>query len=109
MAKVTTWENSTGALMNAITIRISHDLALSELVDGLCSKYIRHGTNEEIPESLTKAQIVAAVKEQYAHYGTNAVWTWVESGGYHMTDDEARAWAERLIIAAFPEMGEHRA
>lgn len=108
MAKVTTWQTNTGALMNAITIRISHDLALSELVDGLCSKYIRHG-DEEPPESLTPAKIIETVKEQYAHYGTNAVWTWVESGAHYMTNDEAREWAEGIIIAAFPGMGEHRA
>lgn len=110
MAKVTTWEvGPDRRLTNMVTVRATFDLSLNEMVDGLCSKYIRNGADEiELPESLSAAQILDTIRAEYAHYGMNATWTWCESGTFHMTDDEAREWAERLIIAAFPEMGKNR-
>lgn len=110
MAKVTTWVNRTsGKETNRVTVRIEHRMALSDMVNGLCSEHARNFIegDDELPESLSAAKIIDTVRDQYEYWGTNAVWTWVDELGY----DESKTyteWAERLIIAAFPEMGENR-
>jgi hypothetical protein len=91
-------------------VRIEQRLSLSEMVNGLCSKYVRNVPLDEMdarrPARLSAAKIVEAVRDEYAYYGTNAVWTWADS---LCTDDadEASAWARGVILAAFPDLGVH--
>lgn len=103
---IRTWFNrKTGVLTNRMTIRVSHDLSLSELIDGLASSYARSG--EPLPTGLSASKIRDEVRDEYAYYGTNAVWTWAD-GESERHVEEVRAWAEAEIIRAFPELGENR-
>lgn len=103
---IRTWVNrKTGVLTNRMTIRISHDLSLSEMVDGLASSYGRSG--EPLPIGLSASKIRDGVRDEYAYYGTNAVWTWAD-GESEWRVEEVRAWAEAEIIRAFPGLAENR-
>lgn len=109
MSRVTTWiTNATGALTNRIGIRISHDLTLSQMVTGLGSRYGRNVAHEdlELPQ-LGRAEMVETIKEEYAFYGTNAVWTWTDRAD-EMSVKAVELWAEDLILKHFPKMDEHR-
>ncbi|MGI5404184.1 hypothetical protein ACQEVG_32980 [Streptomyces sp. CA-135486] len=107
---VRTWTNRlTGKVTNRITIRVEHRLNLSELVDGLCSAYVRNmpsGELEQLPEQLSATRILETVRDEYEQHGTANVWTWSESTGED--DNECREWAQRIIFAAFPEMEENQ-
>ncbi|WJV49897.1 hypothetical protein [Streptomyces flavofungini] len=107
---VRTWKNrNSGKLTNRITVRVEHHLCLAEMVDALCSEYVRNVLVEELetlPERLSAKRVLEAVRAQYEYYGTNAVWTW--SDDVPLESDDCRAWAERVIIAAFPEMAKNQ-
>jgi hypothetical protein len=107
---VRTWTNRiTGKLTNRVTIRVEHRLNLSELIDGLCSAHVRNmpsGELEQLPEQISAPRILETVRDEYEQHGTNNVWTWSESTGED--EEECREWAQRLIVAAFPEMGENQ-
>lgn len=103
---IRTWINrKTGALTNRMTIRVSHDLSLSQMVDGLASAYGRSG--DPLPAGLSASRIREEVRDEYAFYGTNAVWTWAD-GESEQHIEEVRAWAEAVIIKAFPDLAENR-
>jgi hypothetical protein len=88
-----------------IQTSVTHQWELHDLVDGLCSHYIRYHVEEHdgpLPESLTAAQIVKITKEECGTYGTSAVWTWSE--GYNVDSEAARAWARGVILRVFPEL-----
>lgn len=78
---------------------------LSDLIDGLCSKFWRDRIEEDddpLPEHLTALQIMEIIRDEYKIYGTNAVWTWSDT--YGVDDEAARAWARRLILAVLPDL-----
>lgn len=102
--KVYKGTNSRGEQVAWIEPRITMQLELHELIDGLCSKYVRNRTDgdEPLPLSMSADEIVSTVKDEYAHYGTNAVWTWGEQTGQN--EEAARKWAKSLILFAFPEL-----
>lgn len=79
---------------------------LDDLINGLCSKYWRHRypDDDPLPDHLTIDEIVDVTKEQYEHYGTNAVWTWTEEGLDEEGSKEAHAWARRLILTVLPDI-----
>ncbi|MGW6602875.1 hypothetical protein [Streptomyces sp. NPDC055036] len=96
-------------MTNRITIRVEHRLNLTELVDGLCSSYVRNmpsGGLEELPEQLSATRILEMVRDEYEQHGTANVWTWSESTGED--NSECRKWAQRIIFVAFPEMEENQ-
>ncbi len=99
-----TYDN--GERVHWIETRPRRDYTLSSLADGLCSHYIRNrvedGTEEPLPTSLTAAKIVEIAHQEYDAYGTNAVWTWSDGNHTDIDDEQARDWAERLILAALP-------
>lgn len=102
-----TWVTKvSGRLTNRMTVRISHDLSLSELVDGLAAA-ITLDDQEELPDTLSAKKIREMVRDSYAYYGTNAVWAWADCED-ETTVERTRAWCEARIIEAFPAMGEHR-
>lgn len=108
--KVYKGTNGRNERISWIEPRIVLQLEVHELVDGLCSKYFRNRTDgdDPLPDVLSAEEIVTAVKDEYAYYGTNAVWTWFEEGFDHDTirdENAAREWAEGLILTAFPELG----
>ena len=108
--KVYKGTNGRNERISWIEPRIVLQLEVHELVDGLCSKYFRNRTDgdDPLPDVLTVEEIVTAVKDEYAYYGTNAVWAWREEGFDHDTirdENEAREWAKDLILSAFPELG----
>lgn len=96
--------NNRGDRIAWIEPRITLQLELHELIDGLCSKYVRNRVDwdDPFPLSMSADEIVSIVKEEYAHYGINAVWTWSEQTGQN--EEEAREWAKSLILSAFPEL-----
>lgn len=80
---------------------------LADMVDGLCSHYVRHWTpgDDPWPESLPLARIVEVVKEEFEQRGRDTVWTWCEQVAYtHCTPDEARRWARGLVLARLPAL-----
>lgn len=110
MSRVTTWiTKASGVLTNRIGIRITHDLTLSELINGLGSRYgrnVQDVSDTEFPQ-LSRKDMMEAIKDEYTYYGTSAVWTWVD----HADSGVIKAvelWAEDLILQHFPEMAEHR-
>jgi hypothetical protein len=84
--------------------RIVLQLDLEEVIDGLCSRFIRNRCEEDgpLPDSMTREEILEIVRREYRYYGTNAAWTWTESPQQDVKT--SREWARRLIIAVFPEM-----
>ncbi|ATN93720.1 hypothetical protein SEA_ABT2GRADUATEX2_50 [Streptomyces phage Abt2graduatex2] len=110
MSRVITWiTKATGVLTNRIGIRITHDLTLSDLINGLGSRYGRnvHDVSETEFHQLSRKDMMDVIKDEYAYYGTSAVWTWSD----HTDSDVIKAvelWAENLILRHFPEMAEHR-
>ncbi len=84
------------------------ELKLEDLIDGLCSHYIRNRVADEptpLPGWLSVAAIVRVTHQELDHYGTNAVWTWSEGTG--LSDEDglaAREWARHLILAVLPEL-----
>lgn len=87
-----------------IETRTMWEFTLHQLIDGLCSHYIRDRIEEDdapLPDSLTVHQITKTAREQYERHGTENVWTWVESS-HTITDEDARAWARKLILAVMP-------
>lgn len=86
-----------------IETRTTWEYELHHLIDGLCSHYIRNRVegDDPLPESLTIRKIVDTARKEYELHGTQNVWTWVEEC-HAMDDEDARAWAERLILAVLP-------
>lgn len=81
------------------------EFTLNDLIDGLCSRYIRNRTpddTETLPVCLSKTAIIRTAHEEFDAYGTNATWTWVENNPSDMTSEQARAWAERLVLVVLP-------
>lgn len=85
--------------------RTKWEFELSALVTGLCSQYWRNRTDEDepLPDHLSLDEIIDIVKEQYEHYGTNAVWTWGDEVHWEEVQ-EADAWARRLVLAVLPDI-----
>lgn len=109
MANVRTWvQRDTGKYTNRITVRIEHHLCLEELINGLCSAYCRNHVEEDdgpLPNRLSQEKILESVRDEYAAWGTNAVWAWADRN----PDEEAHhAWARDIIVAAFPEMAKNQ-
>lgn len=109
LPKVTTWRNrTTGKETNRITMRREDHLCLTEMIDGLCSKYVRNRCDDDapLPDTLSGRAVMESVKEQYDMYGTNATWTWSDD----LSSEDAQKysdWARALILAVWPEMGEN--
>lgn len=82
---------------------ITYQWELEDLVNGLCSKYIRDRVDEDeaLPSRLTRAQVVDTVKEQYRYWGINAVWTWSDDCD---NAEDGRDWATRIILAVLPDI-----
>lgn len=83
------------------------ELKIEDLIDGLCSHYIRNRVDDEpepLPDTLTLSSILRTVHTEFDYYGTNAVWTWSDG---RLSDEEAfaaREWARGLILAVLPEL-----
>lgn len=90
-----------------IETRTMWRFTLHQLIDGLCSHYVRNRTegDDPLPESLTIHQITTAVREEYELHGTMNVPTWPE-GQYAMSDDDARAWARGVILDVLPGLND---
>lgn len=98
-----TYEN--GDPIRWIETRTTWEYELHHLIDGLCSHYIRDRVEEDdgpLPDSLTLHQITKTAREQYERHGSENVWTWTESGHSDITDEDARAWARKVILAVLP-------
>lgn len=101
-----TYEHS-GEPVRWIETRTMWEFTLSQLIDGLCSHYIRDRIEEDdgpLPESLTLHQITKTTREEYEQHGRQNVWTWTESGQYTISDEDARAWARTVVLAVLPDL-----
>lgn len=110
MTKVRRWRQlATGRIYPAITVRVEFVLDMNGLIDGVCSKYVRHFIEGDtaLPKRLSQAEILEVVRWEYREYGEGATWTWCD-GETSFDTEEMREWARGLIIKAFPEMGEGR-
>lgn len=102
--KVYKGTNSRGEQVRWVEPHIVLQLELHELIDGLCSAYVRNRVDGDgpLPLSMSADKILRTVKEEYERYGFNAVWTWGEQTS--QDEEAARRWAESLILFAFPEL-----
>lgn len=99
-----TYEN--GEPVRWIETRTLWEFNLHELIDGLCSHYVRDRVEDDdgpLPDSLTLHQLVKTAREQYEQHGTANVWTWTESS-HAMDEEAARTWARGLILAHLPDL-----
>lgn len=102
--KVHKGTNHRGEKVRWIEVRPVFQLELHELIDGLCSEFIRNRTDDDkpLPAAMSAAEIVRVVRLEYAGLGMNHVWTWAEQTG--QDEDAAREWARNLVLDAFPEL-----
>lgn len=110
--KVTTWlvGKINPQKVNMVNLRVSHDLSLSQMVDGLIRAVVDTmdfwEDGYELPKSLSAKKIAAWVRESYSYHGKANVWTW--SDDECLDADELRAWAERVIVEAIPGLDKNR-
>jgi len=104
--KVRKWINSlSGVSTLRVTVRVEHHLSLDEMVDGLCSHYVRDwdvDDNGPRPTRLSAREIVDTVRDEYAQHGIRNVWTWSDGEPYDRNEAH-RLWARLLILDACPE------
>ncbi len=98
-------EGREGAPVKMLALRISTDMSLQNLIDGLCSRYGRHSNHLKRPAALKEADLLEVIRMEYLCHGTQGAWEWVEDmPEEHET--EYRRWAKDLIITAIPGMKE---
>ena len=96
---------SNGAPVHWVETATTWEFTLDDLIDGLCSHYIRNrvdGEDEPLPVHLSATALVRTAREEIMRHGTGNTWTWCESSGYDT--DEARTWARGLILAVLPDL-----
>lgn len=83
--------------------RTTWQWGLTDLVDGLCSHYFRHRTDDDdpLPETLTGDRLIEIVKGEYEQHGTDNVWTWSDNESF-VENEESRTWACGLVLAVLP-------
>lgn len=84
-----------------VETRSTWQFTLSNLVDGLCSRYWRDWCEGEAfpPDRLSARAIVRIAREEHEHFGTTATWAWTEGC---FDEAKARAWARRVILESLP-------
>lgn len=97
-------DRDTGLPSRWIEPRTDWQFTLDDLVDGLCSHYIRDRTYDdgELPSELSLASVIGTVKQEYAYRGTSTLWTWRAQTGQDV--GEAEAWARALVLAVLPSL-----
>lgn len=98
-----------------VVTSIRLELEVFDLVRGLGSEYFRNEVTEDdqrdsdrpenLPASLTQAEILKIYREQFSYWGTNLS-TWADDIG-EMRTEYAWGWLRDLVTDAFPEMKEY--
>lgn len=107
MAKINIHDgDGTSDAVKRLAMRMQTDLTLDDLIDGVCSRYVEH-FSENLPSSLKEAELLEVVRTEYLCHGTLGVWQWatkVPEGAA----DQHRTWARNLITTAIPAMKENQ-